>query len=228
MKKRTFVYKILIFISLLSFAPASLHANNEHASTTEYNKKYTFTTNWFTHKIPAWAKLLKELKGKPDINYLEIGTFEGRSALWMLENIATHPTAKITIIDAFQENTYRTFTANINLSDEANKFKILIGLSAEKIKEVPFNSIDLSYIDGSGKGIVMLSDLVSTWNLTKVNGIIICNRYPLNAGLRKDLELQPNDPGPHEAIDAFVKLYKPYIKVLAFEDNQVIVQKIRQ
>jgi hypothetical protein len=74
----------------------------------------------------------------------------------------------------------------------------------------------------------MLSDLINTWNVIKVGGIIICSRYTLDAGLRKNLELQPNDPGPHEAIDAFLKMYKPYIKILALQENQVIVRKLRQ
>src|SRR4029078_5416833 len=109
--------------------------------------------------------------------YLEIGTFEGRSALWVLESILTHPTSKLTVIDAFQEHSYKTFASNVNLSGEANKFTILSGLSTHKIRELPFNSFDLAYVDGSGKGIVMLSDLVSTWNLLKDGGRIISRHY---------------------------------------------------
>jgi hypothetical protein len=93
---------------------------------------------------------------------------------------------------------------------------------------LPANSIDFAYIDGSVKGIVVMSDLVNTWNALKTGGIIICNRYPLSAKLRKIFELQPNDPGAVEAMDAFVKLYGPYIKVLAVEENEVIIQKVRQ
>jgi hypothetical protein len=145
----------------------------------------------------------------------------------MAENIVTHPTSTLTIIDAFQENTYKRFTANVNLSGEASRFKILSGFSTHKIREVPFNSIDIAYIDGSGKGIVMLGDLVNTWNLVKVGGVIICSRYAIIPPLRRALGLQIGDPGPHEAIDAFLKLYGPYIQVLTFEPNQVIVRKRR-
>jgi predicted O-methyltransferase YrrM len=107
-----------MFILLLSLSPAALFAAEK-----AYNKQYTFTVNTFTDKISAWTNLLSEFKGKPGINYLEIGTFEGRSALWVLENILTHPTSTLTIIDAFEENSYKTFVSNINLSGEANKFK---------------------------------------------------------------------------------------------------------
>jgi hypothetical protein len=225
-RKRTPAYPVFLFILLLCLAPTAL-LGGERTSTKAYNKQYTFTINTFTDRIPSWTKLLDEFKGKPNINYLEIGAFEGRSALWVLENILTHPTSKLTIIDAFEEHSYNTFLSNINLSGEATKFKILRGLSTHKIRELPFNSIDVAYVDGSGKGIVMLSDLVSTWNLVKVGGLIICSRYSLNAALRKAAGLQPDDPGPHEAIDAFVKLYNPYINVLAFQQGQVVFRKIR-
>ena len=54
-----------------------------------YLKNYKFTTDWFTNRIPLWEKILAPLKGKQGIHYLEIGVFEGRSAIWMLENILT-------------------------------------------------------------------------------------------------------------------------------------------
>jgi predicted O-methyltransferase YrrM len=228
LRKIQLAYSILIFSLALNISPVKIYAKGEDASTKDYKKQYSFTTNWFTHKIPLWAQLLKEFKGKPNVSYLEIGTFEGRSVLWVLENILTDPTSKITIIDGFEENTYKRFTSNVSLTGEVNKFKILQGFSTERIKELPANSVDFAYIDGSGKGIIMLSDLVSTWNILKMNGIIICSRYALDDHLREALELQPGDPGPHEAIDAFLKLYKPYVKVLAFEENQVIFRKIRQ
>ena len=219
-------HAVLMLILLLSISPTAAPAA-EGASSKAYNKQYHFTVNTFTGRIPTWTKLLNEFKGKPGIHYLEIGAFEGRSALWALENILTHPTSRLTIIDAFVENNHKTFVSNVNLSGEASKFTILSGFSTQKIREVPFNSIDLAYIDGSGKGIVMLSDLVNTWNLMKVGGVIICSRFSLNERLRRVLSLQPGDPGPHEAIDTFLKLYNPYITVLEFQEHQVFVRKNR-
>jgi hypothetical protein len=226
MRKRRRAPPVLLLVFLLGLSPAALVAA-ERTSTRAYNKQYVFTQDTFTDKISAWTKLLDEFKGKPGVNYLEIGTFEGRSALWVLENILTHPTSTLTIIDAFEENTYERFVSNVDLSGEANKFKILVGLSTHRIRELPFDSIDFAYVDGSGNGIVMLSDLVSTWNLVKVGGLIICSRYSLTPRLRKALRLRAGDPGPHEAIDAFLNLFGPYINVMTFQENYVIVRKLR-
>jgi hypothetical protein len=199
----------------------------ERTSTSAYHKHYSFKKDSFTDKISAWTKILHEFKGKAGVHYLEIGTYEGRSALWILENILTHPTAKLTIIDAFQENTQKTFMSNVKLSGEAGKFTVLAGLSVEKIRAVPFNSVDFAYIDGSGKGIVMLTDLVNTWNLVKVGGVIICSRYSMTRPLRRALGLRPEDPGPHEAIDTFLTMYGPYVSVLALKGNYVAMRKKR-
>ena len=218
-------HSVLILALLLSLSPTALFA--VEIPSAKADKQYTFTRDSFTDRIPAWTKLLSEFKGKPGINYLEIGAFEGRSALWTLDNILTHPTSKLTIIDAFRENNYKTLVSNINRSGEANKFEILAGLSTHKLREIPFDSIDFAYVDGSGKGIVMLSDLVSTWSLVKVGGLIIISRYPLTPFLRKALNLQPYDPGPLETIDAFLKLYNPYISVVAYQQNHVAVRKTR-
>jgi len=50
--------------------------------------------DWFTHKIPSWDIALDEFKGKPNIAYLEVGAYEGRSVMWMHDNVLTHPTSR--------------------------------------------------------------------------------------------------------------------------------------
>lgn len=227
MSKPRSAYPALICALLLSLSSAAF-SESAMTTTREYKKQYTFTQNTFTDRIPTWAQTLKEFAGRPDTHYLEIGMFEGRSALWALENILTHPTAKLTVIDAFVEHTYDRFVANTKLSGEPDKFRILTGMSTDKIREVPFNSIDLAYVDGSGKGITMLSDITSTWSLVKVGGMIIVSRWSLDARLRQVLHLRSDEPGPQEAIDTFLRLYKPYINVLVYQVNQVIVRKTRE
>jgi hypothetical protein len=220
--------RVLILFLLACFMPGQVHAGDAAVPEGGYSKPYKFSTNWFLDRIPTWTRLLADFKGKADINYLEIGTLEGRSALWMLENVLTHPTSRIRLIDTFTENNYDTLISNISLSGQADRIQILAGYSTDKLKDLPANSIDLAYIDGSGKGTVMLSDLTSTWHLLKLNGMVMISRYQLNDQLRKALDLQLGDPGPQETIDTFLRFYKPYIKVLAYEPNQVVFQKIRQ
>ena len=55
-----------------------------------------YTYDWFSQHVPYWNRLLEPLKGQPDLRFLEIGSFEGRSACWLLRNILTHETSMLT------------------------------------------------------------------------------------------------------------------------------------
>ena len=41
--------------------------------TEAYKKEYTFSSDWFTANIPMWEEVLKDVKGKPNVRYLEMG-----------------------------------------------------------------------------------------------------------------------------------------------------------
>ena len=46
-----------------------------------------FTTEWFKSHIFVWEQALQGFKNKPNLNFLEIGCFEGMATVWLLENI---------------------------------------------------------------------------------------------------------------------------------------------
>jgi hypothetical protein len=56
---------------------------------------YDFTVDWFSHNVPRWTEQLGAFAGRPDLRFLEIGSFEGRSAVWLLEHVLTHETARL-------------------------------------------------------------------------------------------------------------------------------------
>jgi predicted O-methyltransferase YrrM len=47
--------------------------------------EYTFTQDWFSHNIPVWEQLATLLPERK--KFLEIGSFEGRSMVWAVENM---------------------------------------------------------------------------------------------------------------------------------------------
>ena len=63
-----------------------------------------FTSDWFSEHIPLWESQLFRLKGEANLSFLEIGAFEGRATLWLLNNILTHSSSGITCIDPFEES----------------------------------------------------------------------------------------------------------------------------
>ena len=112
-----------------------------------YAKKYDFSEDWFTRNIPIWEVALASYKGRSGIHYLEIGAFEGGSGMWMLENILTHPSSRMTVIDPFWEfrgrNIERIFLANLRESGAADRTTVIKGFSQEELRKLPSQSYDI-------------------------------------------------------------------------------------
>lgn len=47
--------------------------------------KYDFTEDWTDHNLPVWREIIKKLPDKERF-IIEIGSYEGRSAVWFIEN----------------------------------------------------------------------------------------------------------------------------------------------
>jgi predicted O-methyltransferase YrrM len=185
-----------------------------------YSKEYEFTSDWFTMRIPVWQQVLAPLKGKPNVHYLEIGTYEGRSAIWVLENILTHPTARMTGIDVFPPGVKERYLANVKLSGHPEKVTTIAGFSQEEVRKLPPSSFDLIYVDGSHAADDVLADAVEAWEVLKPGGILIFDDYAwLGYGSVLPVELRPK-----LAIDAFLSSHRYSAEVL-HQEYQVIVRK---
>ena len=112
----------------------------------------TFTVDWFTGYIPAWEATFK--KTKVPENILEIGSFEGRSTCWLLENT----NARITCVDTWEGSDEHTpelkdgllerFRENIEpYKDRVTLCRGFSGEVLRKFECVP--TFDFIYIDGS-------------------------------------------------------------------------------
>ena len=92
-----------------------------------------FTTDWFSPNIPQWESLFTATGWDPDQpkTVLEIGSFEGRSTLWILERLLRHPDSRIHCIDTFEggvehdaghtDGLYDRFRANLAAAPGGNK-----------------------------------------------------------------------------------------------------------
>jgi SAM-dependent methyltransferase len=189
----------------------------ERAPVTDaYQKAYAFSDDWFTEAIPVWEKALEEFRGEPDIHYLEIGVFEGRSVIWALENILTHPTARLTGIDPFIGDFKNTYVQNIARTGMANKVTTIEGFSQEALRGLPLASFDIVYIDGSHAADDVLEDAVLSWRLLKEGGILIFDDY-LWGGNSADF--------PFPAINVFHRFYGHHFDVI-HNGYQVILKKL--
>lgn len=176
--------------------------------------KPDFSIDWFSNNITKWTKYLSAFKSKP-VNFLEIGSFEGKSSLWLLENILTHKQSTLTCIDNFSYKNTEQKLKN-NLKDYKDKITILKGDSNIMLKTLKNNTYDFIYIDANRHSQNVLEDAILSFMLLKPNGIIIFDDYTNNK------EHDNNCPKP--GIDAFLNIYANNIKVL-HSRWQVILMK---
>lgn len=191
-------------------------------------KDYHFRFDWFGQNIPIWKKVLADFKDQPNVQYLEIGLFEGRSAMWMLENILTHPTSRLTGIDPFLdsfkdspgvEGFKAIFFSNLELSGQKDRATIITGFSQAEMRKLPLDFFDIIYIDGSHVAVDVLEDAVLAHGLLKAGGVLIFDDY------QWALERQ-TEQRPRAAIDAFYAFYKDQYDV-AHNGYQLILRKKR-
>ena len=164
---------------------------------------YQFSADWFSGNIPVFEKFLTPLKGTP-CRLLEIGTFEGRAAVWLLNNIATHEEARVTCIDAFRQS---SLAHNLSATGSGAKAEVHIGHSRMIIPQLA-DDYDFAYVDGSHASCDVLEDAVLTFRKVKTGGIIGFDDYKWN-------DPKFNQHGtPRPAVDAFLKCYSHKLTIL--------------
>lgn len=148
-------------------------------------RDYAFERDWHERHASYWTEALERFQGQPDIQYLEVGLFEGASFFWVLEKILTDPTSHATGIDPFIreysqiKNYSDTFYENLELSGVGDRTTIIEGFSQVELRKLPLASYDIIYIDGSHNARDVLEDAVLSWRLLKPGGMLIFDDYEL-------------------------------------------------
>lgn len=178
-------------------------------------KDYKFSNTWFQGHIPVWKEYILP-HCQRDIKALEIGSYEGQSACWMLENLLTYPDSRLICVDCHFKP---PFNENIAESGGAHRVDVIPGFSWQVLPSLKFNFkpmadyFDLVYIDGGHRPEIVLIDAVNSWLLTKPGGLIVFDDYGW---------AHESNPGPKVAIDAFCSIYP--VKVV-YKGYQVIVKR---
>jgi predicted O-methyltransferase YrrM len=186
-----------------------------------YQKAYRFTADWFSPAIPVWEEALAPYVGKPDLRYLEVGVFQGRSLLWLLENVATDPSSRLTGVDLSASYS----AENVALSGAADRIEMLEGRSQSVLRTLPEDSYDIIYIDGSHRGDDVLADAVLAWPLLRQGGTLIFDDYRWHTGENeRDGLVLPAELRPKEAIDTFVTLFRDQLAIVD-RSHQLILRR---
>jgi len=181
-----------------------------------------FTQNWF--EIAAKGNFEKFLLpyGDQKINYLEIGCFEGMATRWVLENL---PNVQVTVVDTFKgsKDQIRVDYSKIEERFNANirpwleRVVVRKGKSQDILGSI-VNEFDVIYVDGSHLPWDVLTDIVASWHILKIGGIMIMDDYAWSNG-------EPKMQTPKIAIDSFLACFEGKYKLL-LKGYQVVIKKL--
>jgi predicted O-methyltransferase YrrM len=198
--------------------------------------EYQFTKDWFNWAPEVWTQLIPLLPVRTDDgrNFLEIGSFEGRSAVWIAENMMQKGDT-LTCIDTWEggeehseedmEAVYERFTHNMQLlqTKKALGLSVCVGTSTQElahwlVEETENHAhFDFIYIDGSHKAPDVLTDACMAWPLLKREGLMVFDDYMWG---------NPRDAlhRPKIAIDAFTNIFGETTEIIHV-GYQLVVRK---
>jgi len=190
-----------------------------------------FTSDWIWKNYSIWRRVLAPLRDRP-ARILEIGSFEGRSAVFFLKYM---PQSTIVCIDTFagtpEENyVYRHMEQQMSAAEA--RFDRNIKPFAARVEKIKSRSIpalealiaqnrrfDLAYIDGGHRYDDVMADSLAAWQMLRPDGIVIWDDYEWAP------EFAPEER-PKPAIDDFLAARVGSYRLLA-KGYQVIVEKTR-
>lgn len=172
-----------------------------------------FDNDYFTDRIPDFSAAIRNLdrsgiQNGAAIRYLEVGSMEGRSLLWMLDNGYC---SEATCIDIWENKEHeRHFDFNVAIAGYGPQVTKMKHQSCKALRWLPMNFFHIAYIDGCHEPINVLEDAVLVYRLVKSGGIIIFDDY-----LYKKVNIK-------DAIDRFIEIYNLEVVVKSY---QIAVKK---
>jgi len=190
-----------------------------------------FTTDWVEGRGHAWTHWLASLTNQP-VSALELGTFEGRSALWFLRNVLTHPASLLTCVDAWSYDYTGGFGQEQLSADSGTTLEdarqrclrnlrpymrrgrcAVVTMNTQEFLRTrrPEQMFKLIYVDASHYASCVLEDTIAAWWHLAQGGIMIWDDYEWVLDHRQD----KHELGrPKLAIDAFLSVFEEQYEVL--------------
>lgn len=171
--------------------------------------------DWHGKRAELWTQIVKPRLPANRVRWLEIGSMEGRSAAWTLDNMLRAGDELVCVDIWASKQDEAAFDENVG--SRATKKKC----TSESYLLSAKGKFDVIYVDGSHDSPDVISDAVLGWRLLKLGGIMIFDDYHWRHHIPRAGCIDPK-----AAIDAFTSCYETRIAVL-HRGFQVIVQRIR-
>ncbi|KAF8897997.1 glycosyltransferase family 8 protein [Gymnopilus junonius] len=193
--------------------------------------QFTPTQDWFSHNIESWTALFPLVKSDHP-RVLEIGSWEGRSAIFLLNNLCKDG-SEIVCIDHFdllgtEAGRQRLSRVQHNLALTGKHARVLAQFSVPALMELLKEEMsakdpgfDWIYVDGSHEADDTLLDGELVWRLARKGAIIIFDDY------HWDKEPEDSVHHPKRGIDTFLILHAgEYERLTDDKHYQVVLKKL--
>lgn len=200
----------------------------KHANAVEELRQFAragdFKHDWFSENVPFWMEIFDSygLRGKP-IQALEIGSFEGLSACFLLRQL---PEASLTCVDTWDGSDEHVGMEHVRSIEAA--FDRHVAPWRDRVKKHkscslrylaslgPQDKFDFIYVDGSHHADDVMVDVVRSFEQLKVGGIMILDDYLWRYYPR-------SSENPARAINGFLRLVEGrYSLIMAYRQLALI------
>ena len=176
-----------------------------------------FTEDWFTHNIPNFTLCMNTI---PEHKlFLEIGSYEGRSTCWLLQNGLANK-GSIVCVDPYNGTGFdrieaRFWTNTAQARHDTQIVSLYKKTSEEALAEMlTFKyAFDFIYIDGNHSADMAFADGLGAWKLLKQGGVMLFDDYKY-----------PHEP-TGDGIDRFLEHHKGSYEII-INNYQLGVKKL--
>ena len=183
-------------------------------------KNKRITNDYFSMHSYNFFKYLNFFK--QNFNYLEIGTYEGNSAMFVAN---TFPKSKVYCVDNWNKTeeygdqnfdiVEKNFDYNTSSFHNILKFKN----NSDEFFKKNNTLFEVIYIDGYHRDYQVLKDCRNAWKILKKDGLLICDDYIWNF-------YENIKENPCYSINKFMDEIKNENKVLEVSKSQIFIKKL--
>ena len=193
----------------------------------------TYTYDNFSKHLPVWEEhVLTQLSylNEQRAYFLDIGSGEGASTLWLLNNIAKQTYSRVYSCDYwYQKETEKIFDKNVVESELSYKNIKLKGNIPYKLSEIAITTqtgtlqkFHMIYVNCTTQSAEALTILLNAFNLLKDEGIMVVNNYESKHKINL---LGGQAVHYREALHFYLRLLAGKVEIM-HEGKQLIVRKI--
>ncbi len=195
---------------------------------------YRFTHDYFSANLWNWESWFDNYIFAAPIEALEIGSWQGGSACWLLDRVIGPRGGRLTCIDPFGGSSEHAgflpgvlaelggtleglFDDNVRRTGRADQVRKLVGLSQDLLPGLAAERFEFIYIDGAHEAKFVIQDALLCWRLLAPGGHMLFDDVPFTFAERPEQDTA-------RAIDFFLSVFADELDVLVRE-RQLLLRR---